>query len=199
MTAVVRRAQIVAATVEVLAEAGYQGTSYARIAAHAGLSSTRLISYHFAGKDELLQEVVRSVYTAGETYVRPRVEAERTAAAMLAGYLRANLEFLRDHGTELAALTEILLNLRSGDGVLRFAGGREGIATMLEGVEAILRRGQAEGEFREFDTRTMAWLVRNAVDGVGQQRALDPGLDFDTCIRELTATFARATSRAEPS
>lgn len=195
VTAVARRKQIVAATVEVLADVGFQGTSYARIAARAGLSSTRLISYHFAGKDELLLEVARSVYAAGAAYVQPRVAAEHTAAAMLAAYLRANLEFLRDHATELAALTEILLNLRTGDGVLRFAGGREGIAAMLEDLEAILRRGQTAGEFRDFDTRTMAWLVRNAVDGVGQQRALDPGFDFDTCIRELTTTFARATSR----
>ncbi len=41
-----RRAQIV-----VLGEHGYGQTSFARIAKEAGLSGTRLISYHFAGKD----------------------------------------------------------------------------------------------------------------------------------------------------
>ena len=54
-----RRAQIVAATMQVIAEDGLAQASFARIAERAGLSSTRLISYHFAGKDELIEAVVR--------------------------------------------------------------------------------------------------------------------------------------------
>ena len=39
--------------IEVLAELGYAQTSFARIAERAGISKS-VISYHFAGKDELL-------------------------------------------------------------------------------------------------------------------------------------------------
>lgn len=42
----------------------------------------------------------------------------------------------------------------------------------------------------------MAWAVRSAIDGVNQQRLLDPGLDFDTVIAELTGLFDRATRAA---
>ncbi len=192
-----RRAQIIGCAIEVLAERGYANASLAAIAERAGVSKG-VISYHFAGKAELLEQVVRAVYAAGADYIRARTGTEQTAPAMLAAYLRSNLEFIRDHPQHMAAITEIILNVRSGEGVLRFAGGREGIQTVLESVQAILRTGQRDGEFGDFDTRIMAWTIRGAIDGVNQQRALDPGLDFETCIRELTGLFDRATRPGKP-
>jgi AcrR family transcriptional regulator len=53
-----RRAQIITAAIEVIAEAGYAKASFSRIAKHAGLSSTGMISYHFAGKEDLLAACV---------------------------------------------------------------------------------------------------------------------------------------------
>ena len=187
-----RRKQIIGCAIEILAERGYSGASLAAIAERAGVSKG-VISYHFAGKAELLEQVVRAVYAAGAQYMQPRIQAEQTAAAMLAAYLRANLEFIRDHPQHMRAIAEIILNVRSGDGVLRLAGGREGIETVLDSVQSILRKGQQDGEFGEFDTRTMAWAVRAAIDNVSQQRALDPDLDFDVAIRELAGLFDRAT------
>ena len=187
-----RRKQIIGCAIEILAERGYSGASLAAIAERAGVSKG-VISYHFAGKAELLEQVVRAVYAAGAQYMQPRIQAEQTAAAMLAAYLRANLEFIRDHPQHMRAMAEIILNVRSGDGVLRLAGGREGIETVLDSVQSILRKGQQDGEFGEFDTRTMAWAVRAAIDSVSQQRALDPDLDFDVAIQELAGLFDRAT------
>ena len=70
VTATARRAQIVAATIDVIVESGYSQTSFARIAERAGLSSTRLISYHFAGKAELVGAVITEITTAiGESPV----------------------------------------------------------------------------------------------------------------------------------
>jgi hypothetical protein len=60
LTATARRAQIIAATIETIAELGYGQASFGRIAERAGLSSTRLISYHFADKQELLLAGQRS-------------------------------------------------------------------------------------------------------------------------------------------
>jgi AcrR family transcriptional regulator len=51
-----RRAQIVTAAIGTIAELDYAGASFKQIAARAGLSSTGLISYHFAGKQELVDE-----------------------------------------------------------------------------------------------------------------------------------------------
>lgn len=198
VTTTARREQIVAATIDTIAELGYAQASFARIAERAGLSSTRLISYHFAGKRELLQQVLHSVYNAGARYVTPRIEAEQTAPGMLAACLRANIEFIRDHANDIAAVNEIALNLRATETTPPMPGGSAGDELILHGIQAILRKGQGDGDFRDFDTRTMAWVIRNALDGVQQQRALDPDLDFDACTRELIALFDRATTSEEP-
>ena len=196
-TASARRAQIVAAAIDAIAELGYGHASYARIAERAGLSSTRLISYHFADKRDLLAEIARTVYQAGARYVLPRIEAERSAPAMLAACLRANLEFLRDHANEVAAVNEIAANLRAG-GELRSPGIGPGDEQIQHGIEAILRKGQADGDFADFDIPTVAWVIRHAIDGVQQRRTREPGFDFEVCIRELTEFFRRATARKEP-
>src|SRR3954454_3025414 len=92
-----RRSQIIAATIETIADLGYGQASFARIAERAGLSSTRLISYHFAGKDELMGAAVAEVYDhigrfmgermAGVTCAR---DALRTYITALAGYIADN-------------------------------------------------------------------------------------------------------------
>ena len=56
-----RRPRSTAAATATIAEAGYRGASFAQIARRAGLSSTGLISYHFAGRDELIAEVAAKV------------------------------------------------------------------------------------------------------------------------------------------
>ena len=65
-----RRAQIVAAAIDTLAEVGYARASLGRIAQRIGISRG-LISYHFAGKDELMTEVVREVLEQGTAYMNP--------------------------------------------------------------------------------------------------------------------------------
>lgn len=65
----------------------------------------------------------------------------------------------------------------------------------LKSLQEILQRGQDEGAFADFDTRTMAWAIRNLVDGVTRQRTHDPEFDFDTCIDEMVALVDRATRK----
>ncbi|MBO0809382.1 MAG: TetR family transcriptional regulator [Actinobacteria bacterium] len=188
-----RRAQIIACAIDTLAELGYAQASLARIGERAGISKG-LISYHFATKDELLEQVVITVYRAGAAYVTPRIQAERTAPAMLAACLRSNLEFLRDHARDIAAARQVIGNLRAAGGELRFAGHTAGDEQILQAIQVILRKGQADGDFRQFDPATMAWVIRSAIDGAAQRAARDPGFDFGACIGELTALFERATA-----
>ena len=189
-----RRAQIIGCAIEVLAELGYAQTSYARIAESAGTSKS-VISYHFGGKDELLEQVAQSVYADAARYMIPRVQAQHSARAVLGTYLRSNLEFIRDHRKDIDAVTEIFLNVRGRDGSRRFAGGPGGRSRALKPLQEILQRGQDEGAFGEFDTRTMAWAIRNLVDGVTRERALDPEFDFGTFIDEMAALVDRATRK----
>jgi TetR/AcrR family transcriptional regulator, fatty acid metabolism regulator protein len=190
-----RRAQIITCTIDVLAEYGYAQTSFARIAERAEISKS-VILYYFVGKDELLSAVVDSVYVAGAKYMKPRIEAEGSTQAMLCTYVRSNLEFNRDHAKEIAAVTEILVNARGRDGAPRFVGGpaRPERATAI--LQALLCRGQLDGDFADFDTRIMAWAIRNLIEGVNRQRLLDPAFDFTRVIDELPKLVDRATRKS---
>lgn len=189
-----RRAQIVEHAIATIAELGCAGASFAQIAKRAGLSSTRLISYHFAGRDELMNEVARRVLAEFAVFVHPRVDAQTTAAGQLRAFLEANLDFMRAHRTYLQALADILSNARgTGGGASTLA---SSIAESdLSAMRELLRVGQRDGEFRRFDTRVMAVAVmalRNAVIG---QLAADPDLDLGPYRRELVALIELATRK----
>jgi AcrR family transcriptional regulator len=72
-----RRAQIVQAAIETLAEVGYANASLSRIAVRLGISKG-VISYHFAGKDDLIAEIVSQVLQRARADMQPRIEAQTT-------------------------------------------------------------------------------------------------------------------------
>jgi AcrR family transcriptional regulator len=186
LTSDARRSEIVAATIEVVADRGYRQASFAAITQHAGLSSSRLISYHFAGKDELVGAVVEHVLAAIGAAVGARVRAERTAAGQLRAYIEGVVDFTAQHRAEMRALLQILLA-----GALPAGTGAD--EPVPSHVEAILRRGQADGEFRSFDPRVMALAVQRSVEALPFALEADPALDTAAFTRELVTLFSLAT------
>ena len=91
-----RRAQIVACAIETIAEVGYAQASIGQIAKRANVSKG-VISYHFAGKDELLEQVVTEYYIAYESFMRPILRSEASPRNRLKKYIEANLEFIVEH------------------------------------------------------------------------------------------------------
>ncbi|WP_407555357.1 TetR family transcriptional regulator [Streptomyces sp. Pv4-95] len=186
-----RRAQIVQAAIETIADLGYAKASFAKITERAGLSSPRMISYHFTDKDELIHQVVREVFTAGAEFIGARMAAEETAAGKLRAYLEANLQFLREHPQEMAALTQIGPHARDESG--RPHTSQSAQEPSVRGLGELLAAGQRSGEFRDFDVPSMAVMIRGAVDAAAQRLRGEPGLDFDAYTRELVTAFALAT------
>lgn len=188
MTSGVRRAQIIDAAVLVIADVGYARASYARIATAAGLSSTRFLSYHFESKGELMAAVVGQVIGQIGQFVGDRVRQQCTAAGMLRSYLESVVEFVDTHRAPMIALTEVLLGSGFEEGI---AGDRAATADLA----AILRHGQATGEFRDFDPAVMATVVQRAVDGLPFALQADPDLDCAGYAREVVTIFELATAR----
>ncbi len=194
-TEAARRAQIVTAAIDTIAELGYGQASLARIAERAG-ASKGVISYHFAGKDDLIREVVAQVLAKAEAYMIPRILAESSGAGMLRAYIESNLAFMREHRNHLVAFLEIFLNARGE------AGGRlldeRSLDRTVTSLEQLLAHYQTVGDFRDdFDPLVMAVAIRGAIDQVPPRLARDPSLDVDRYARELAALFDRAT-RPEP-
>ncbi|MGN9838058.1 TetR/AcrR family transcriptional regulator [Nonomuraea sp. H19] len=190
-----RRAQIIECAIQVLATQGYAHTTMARIAKQAGIS-TGVISYHFGGKDQLIQAVVAEVARLATDMMVPRILAQATASEGLRAYIESNLEFMRLHRQPLLALVEIITHATREEGDPGpYAAQAEAAITDLEKV---LDWGRRTGEFRDFDKRSMAVAIRGAIDAVPARLITDPDFDLDVLAREFVTTFTLATRRDQP-
>lgn len=184
-----RRAQIVAAAIDIIAEAGYEGASFARIAERLGISRG-LISYHFAGKDDLIRQVVRQAAEEAVAYIRPQVLAESAGPGMLRAYIESNLAFMRDHRNNVIAMIEIARSAKAR----RIFYGDTAVVNAVGALAHQLSAFQAAGQFRpDFDPHAMAMAIRAAIEAASPRLALDPGFDIDNYAREIAAAFDRAT------
>src|SRR6516165_10916798 len=194
-TETARRAQIVAAAIDTIAELGYGRASLARIAETAG-TSKGVIIYHFGGKDELIRELVADVVARGVAYMEPRIDAEPTGSGKLRAYIESNLAFMRENRNHMVAIVEIVLNARAADGsrLYDFSVQDEGVAALQQ----LLAYFQGTGEFRVgFDPHVMAMAIRADINAVPAQPARDPALDIGHHASELADLFHIATRLAE--
>ncbi|MEV5966727.1 TetR family transcriptional regulator [Kribbella sp. NPDC051952] len=182
MTEQARRTQIVAAAIEVIAESGPQA-SFKAIAERAELSSTGLISYHFANRQELIEEVGREILAVFGGFVLDRTSGIEEPAEVLQAFVTANLAFLENHRAHAATLVRI----EPDTGELA----RSDQAQLAD----VLRRGQADGSFRAFDPHLMAVFILSVRDGIIRQLELDPALDFDAVAREFGELVSAATRK----
>jgi len=178
-----RRDQIVAATIAVLAERGFAATSYDAICAAAGLSSKRLISYHFKTKDELLAEVLHRVTADAAELMRPAIEAADGPAAKLAAYIRSNVDFISTRPDHVRAVQQIAFG--STDVPSEESDGA------VSRLVTLFDEGRRTGAFRAFDSLLMAVTLRAAIDAVAGR--VIAGADPALCAEELVETFDRAT------
>ncbi|MFI9724303.1 TetR/AcrR family transcriptional regulator [Streptomyces sp. NPDC052396] len=181
-----RKEQIARAAIAVLAERGYQATTFEAICAQAGLSSKRLITYHFSDKDALFEAVAERVVADAEAAIRPALDAASGARAKLAALIRANVTFMAGHLDQMRALQQIILN--GGHAWERHH------AESLDRLSDLFAHGRRAGEFRSGNPRIMAAVLRASLDGVYEP--LSAGIDPGECAEELVEFFDRAT-RAE--
>jgi AcrR family transcriptional regulator len=187
-----RRAQIVDCAIETIAALGFAQASVDQIARRVGVSKG-VITYHFPTKEEIIDAVVAKVTAAARTYMEPRILAETSAAGRLRAYIESDLEFIDANRRALIALVEIAMNARRADGNLVI--GTEILAERVANLEELLRAGQRAGEFRRFNTRTMALTIIQAIDGVPLLLAREPDLDVRLHAKELATVFDLATWR----
>ncbi|WP_433065000.1 TetR/AcrR family transcriptional regulator [Dactylosporangium sp. CS-033363] len=192
VTAGARRAQIVTAAIDTIAELGYGNASFARIAKRAGISSTRLISYHFDDKAELVRAVVAAVLSEAAEYMGKRLGAAEGRPELLKVYIESNLAFIAEHPTAIRAVIEIAANARAEDGtpLVRPADVDDPTTRLV----AMFREGQQAGDFRDFDPAVMAVTIRAAIDAA----ASVPDLDPHAYAAELVALFTLATRKEQP-
>ena len=197
-TEAARRTQIIEAAIDTIAEVGFGRASLARIGERVGISKG-LIGYHFAGKDDLIEQVVLEVLERGKAYMRPRIiGAMETGSGFLRAYIESNLAFMREQRNYMVAIVEIERSGLTADGRQRFPGHADAIDEAVQVLGRHLAHYQAVGDLRpDFDPNVMAVAIRAATDAVLHRYARDPGLDIDHYAREIVTVFDRATGIGE--
>jgi AcrR family transcriptional regulator len=195
-TSTARRAQFIAAAIDTIAEVGYGQASLARIAGRVGVSKG-VISYHFAGKEELVQEVIADIAAKGGAFVYARALTRPTAAGRLRAWIESMLEYTAAHRTETVAFHEIITGSQ-GDAAVSAAVARL-VTDVTPAVQALFADGQASGEFREdFDPQAATTAIMAVLDAVPPRMARDPDFDVARYGREVAGLFDAATRRAAP-
>jgi AcrR family transcriptional regulator len=193
-TEAARRAQIIEAAIDTIADVGFGRASLARIGERVGISKG-LIGYHFVGKDDLIEQVVLEVLEQGKAYMRPRiVDAMATGSGFLRSYIESNLAFMREQRNSMVAIVEIERSGLTADGKERFHGHADAIDEAVQTLRQHLAHYQAVGDLRlDFDPNVMAVAIRAATDAVLHRYARDPDLDVDNYAHEIVTAFDLAT------
>lgn len=163
-----RRAQIIECAIDAIAELGFAQASLAQIAKRAGVS-TGVISYYFAGKDDLIREVAAHVYEVGRIFIEPRVQQQPDARSALHAFIEASVDFI---GAKPRYPVVIMAIGRAGGEGPRFDRSIE--EPRRTGFTNILGWGQEAGQFRIFDMPVMVATIIEAVDYVPHRLIAEP-------------------------
>lgn len=192
VTEAARRAQVIGATIATISDLGYHKTTFAKIKERAGLSSTRIISYHFTNKAGLMQAVVTTATGMKDKFLTERIEGTTDRAGLLRGYIESEIAFLGAYPELVRVMVEMAGSGSDAEGWFMSAPLVEEFRTGR--LERQLRQGQKEGAFGDFAPDVMALSIAQAVDGVATKYKADPKLDLERYGRELADLFTRATA-----
>jgi AcrR family transcriptional regulator len=182
-----RRAQIVAAAIETLADIGYGRASLAQIARRTQISPS-LIPYHFRDKDALIYQALIDIAAAWEGYVAAQVAAATTPTERLRSYIAANLAYMGTRPSYFAAFVEIIFNARTEDGILLYRLDDEDAGLTL--LKTVLTSGQQAGAFRPFNVQHMALAIRGAINEfLGEMHK--SGANLEAYTAEIIDLFMR--------
>lgn len=188
-----RRDQLIQAAIDAIVEVGFPRTSVAEVARRAGVSKG-VVTYHFAAKNDLIQSVIADVLASMTEYIEPRLEAAEPLVypeRFIAPYITTWVEYYRTHTREVLALVRIYNAFRDETG--RPSPAFDVRADEIVTIGRVLEKGQVRGGLGDFDARTMAAVMKAALDDVLTQYANNPDLDLETYAAELVALFERAT------
>lgn len=170
-----------AATVQTLAVRGFHATTADEIVRLAG-TSKGLLWHYFADLDELFEETARRTLGLLTEAVASSIDLRAPAPAVIRSAVRAAAALRLTHGPERRAMREIVQNLRRADGELRFT--QRDLDDLYTAQEAIVRRGQSDGDFREdVDPRLFAVTYQGAVDSMLDHLDANPDLDPERSAR----------------
>lgn len=183
-----RRKQIIESTILTLSRRGFINTSLADIADEIGVTKG-VISYHFDGKDDLINATLETIIETQVSMREEQVAQSSSATGKLRAYFQANQDFLEQYPNYLTALLELWASFSTPEARLRF--NTSAYEPARDQLMDIFSQGQASGEFNAFDTLLMAGLIQGGIDGISFQWVFNPQrVDVNQSFQELLEIFA---------
>lgn len=191
-----RRGQIIAAARRIVASDGLDALTIAALEAALGYSRG-VITYHFANKDEIVEEVFRSVIAEIDESVRVEVLSGESFEDKVCAVVRANVR----------GFTE---SIEAGRVLLSFWGrlGSDPKARALNAAlygkyrkrAARLLEDRPRGVLVDVDARALAAFLVGIVLGIATQQLFDPGsIDVAATTDEACRTLlARLAPKKKP-
>lgn len=186
-----RRAQMLRAALEVIADRGFADTRISDIAERIGISPA-LVIYYFKTKDQLLTEAIRyyeeNWYAEGRRRMEDLPTAARRLEEFVAMYLLPENNPDAD-GSGLLWLDFWVQAARNADVASVRSKSDERWRTV---IVSLVQEGQRSGEFADVDAPAFAILLSALLDGLTVQIALkDPMVDsegaFRLCMRYIAS------------
>lgn len=151
------RERVVEATLEMVAEQGFEATTVEQIAAAADIAPATFFN-HFQSKNGLLAEITRDVAEALERLIEEHLRSDRTVQDQLGGLARHASEMIAEH--QKVAREVMLEMLRAGK---RPEDASPYMVRLHRPLETMLTQGQRRGEVREDqDAEFLAEMVLGA-------------------------------------
>ncbi|HWC66875.1 MAG TPA: TetR/AcrR family transcriptional regulator [Acidimicrobiales bacterium] len=188
-----RRSEILDVTCDVVVERGFGSTRIADVADRLGVS-TGLIHYHFDSKDQLLAEAFQHAAARDLS----RLEAELADAPSALVKLSRTIDLYAPEDAEpgwmlwIDAWGEALRNP-----TLKHISQELDVA-WKDRLEAVIREGVANGEFRCADPHASAWRLAALLDGLGVQVTVHEGVLSRSELRAWVLAAATAELDLSP-
>lgn len=198
-----KRSDLLAAAARVFSAHGFKNTTMAEVAREADVGKGTLYEY-FDSKDDLFLSLF-------EWFGRESLQAAAPASGDAVSFSESLKAFGRESVRVMLDNWELFPLTMEFWSEASQPGRREGLFKVMQGmyegyrgvVAALLRAGQAAGEFRpELDADALAVMVVGAFDGMFLQYHFDPGLDPAAIVEQFLETFIagiRATDHGGPT
>jgi AcrR family transcriptional regulator len=193
-----KRQILVEAAAQVFAEQGFTATRVSDIAERAGVGKGTVYEY-FDSKEELFFAVFEWI----NRQVKSRVDAVLAVPASALQHLMTLFRTSADIVVELQDLASMNLDFWAASRGSAFQD-RFAAACQLQYqeyrrvVSELIRRGQADGEFRaDVDAEGLATLIVSGLDGLGIQHWIDTSIDLGRSVESFADALCRGLCEGE--
>ena len=127
--------------------------------------STGLISYHFSGKMDLMNQTLLYLLNKKLDFISGKVVQEQTSISQLKAYIEASLAYQVANYKNNIALIEIVFNAKDEEGVPYYKAVHDEEDQLNALLKDILFEGQKRKEFSDgFDPEMLCILIQGAIE-----------------------------------